>query len=101
MSKHIPLPLERRGTRVYSADVGLSRAQLVCMCNTVEQAEEIITAIEMHTPMKEACRLAAVELDEAANLLCAHDVQAAENCAQRAMESRAALTYPPKKETTP
>lgn len=86
MSKHIPLPLERVGTRIFSADVGLNRSAYVCTTATVEQAEEIITALEMHTPMKEA-------------LESALSVGYPDNGWQARAE--AALTYPQKKETTP
>lgn len=86
---------------IWTKDEVLNRPKYICACSTVEQADEIITALEMHAPMNEACRLAVVELDLAADRLCELDMQAAENAAQRAMEVRAALTYPTKKETTP
>lgn len=54
MSKHIPLPLERRGTMIWTKDEVLNRPKYICMCSTVEQAEEIIEALNLHLPMQAA-----------------------------------------------
>lgn len=45
MSKHIPLPLERRGSMIWTKDEVLNRPKYICACSTVEQAEEIIEAL--------------------------------------------------------
>lgn len=97
MSKHIPLPLERRGTMVYT-DECQSCAKFICQCRYPEQADEIIAALEMHPHLKEALEKL-VNMHAEAVFICGKDDE--QMVESLLLSARAALNYPPKKETTP